>query len=123
MKKKQIQIIFLFFIVLSFSSHAKIITIPSPSVNSFPINGPAAELSHDPGFPLCVYEPPRQSKCPRKTTHNNNKHEAGCLELHRQCVEGCCRQIKRNTSNTEAAERQRDCYVRCDANYNACIRG
>ena len=126
MKQKQIQVIFyfLFSIMLSFSSHAKTTATSVFPTDSLPASGQAVGLSHDPGHPSGIYKSPRKKpKCPRKTVYDDDKHEAGCFEAHRQCVETCCHKIKRGTGRTESAERQRDCYVRCDANYAACIRG
>lgn len=123
MKQKKTQVIFYFllFITLSFSSHAKMTDTSVFPVDLLSPGAQLEEMSANPDALLCVHKLPL--KCPRKTTNNNYDHDKGCAEVHRRCVETCCHKIGRDASHAAAAERRRDCYARCDANYNACIRG
>jgi len=122
MKQKQIHIIFYFFlfIILSFSSHAKAEIVSESSPGSLPLTVKTGNMSASLNSSSCVSEAFRfQPECPRKTLDD----DVSCEELYTQCVETCCRKIKRCISNANTAKRKKGCLAMCEETYRACLKG
>ena len=131
MKQKKTQIIFYFFllIILSFSTHAKVVYSPGFFTGLDQSRDRFGEMSRpmdSDRYPPILIE--KKPKCPRKPLNDDDKPssdddrlERDCWAARDQCVNGCLRAISRKNSDAETKRRERKCYADCEANYKSCM--